>query len=119
MFHQDSPSRSSATCLLTGLSVPKANQSSRLASHSQCPLVYILYPLYFISSSCALLPLAGIKRQAECLCLKCDLATLGKIKHVPLRRVHLLTCLIRDVELTVDNNLHLVVRVLVHQRCAS
>ena len=69
-------------------------------------------------SSATLLPLPDEKSKPKVVRLKRNLRTLGKVKHIALSRVHFLARLVRDVEAAVDNDLHLVVRVLVDKRSA-
>lgn len=65
-----------------------------------------------------LLPLPTEEPKPKIVRLKRNLAPLGEIEHIAFGRVHLLASLVRDVEASVNNNLHLVVCVLVDKRSA-
>ena len=69
-------------------------------------------------SSSVLGPLTTEESQTPIDRLESDVGSLGEEKHVPLARLDRLTGLIRDFEIAVDDDLHLVVRVLVNQRLA-
>ncbi len=68
--------------------------------------------------STTLLPLANKEAQPVAIRTEGNLGPLGEIQHVSWRRMHLLACLILDVEFALDDDLHLVVGVRVHERRA-
>ena len=70
------------------------------------------------SSSSILGPLTTEETQTPIDRLESDVGSLGKEEHVPLGRLDRLTGLIRDLEIAVDDDFHLIVRVLVNQRLA-
>ena len=65
-----------------------------------------------------LFPLPRIKRQPIIIRLKRNRRPLRKIKHIPRRSMHLFARLIRNDKRALDNNLHLVIRVRIHERRA-
>lgn len=69
-----------------------------------------------ICSGSPLLPLPHIESQAVRFCRECYFAPFGEVQHVPCHCVHLLPCLVGDIEFALDDDLHLVVGVLVYQR---
>ena len=70
-------------------------------------------------SSTILLPLPTEEPQSPFLRFEQDLRSLGKEEHVPLDRLHRLARLVRDLEVTVDDDLTFIVRVRVFERSAG
>ena len=56
-----------------------------------------------------------IERQSISLRRKGDLRSLGEIKHIPRRGRHLLARLIGNLKLALQDNLHLIVGIGIHQ----
>lgn len=66
----------------------------------------------------SLFPLPNIESVAERLRCKGNFAPFGEIEHISLLCVHFLPRLVTDIELSVYDDLHLVVVVRVDKRCA-
>ena len=64
-----------------------------------------------------LLPLPTKEPQPSVHRLECDLAALRKEKHISLPSLDRLPTLIRDLKVSLHDNLHLIVRVLVFEGC--
>lgn len=75
-------------------------------------------PTLTLSLSSILPPLATIKPQPALLRLKRNDTPLGEEKHIPLARLDALPARVRDLEVAVDDDFHLVVGVGVDERGA-
>jgi len=65
-----------------------------------------------------LLPLSGVEGVAVVVSRERDLAALWEVEDISRYRVHLVARLVTDVEAALEDDLHLVIRVLVDQRRA-
>lgn len=62
----------------------------------------------------ALLPLASVETQSICIGLESDLTSLGKVKHISWHSMDFLARLIRNIKLSLNDDLHLVVGIFVN-----
>jgi len=66
---------------------------------------------------CAVLwTLTNVERQAKVLGRERDLAALGEVEHITLDGVHLVARLVGNIEVAVNDDLHLIVVVAVDER---
>lgn len=65
-----------------------------------------------------LLPLPNKETQTKVVRLEGNLTPLGEEEHIALFRLDFLARLVADIKVAVDDNLNLIVRVRVHERCS-
>jgi len=70
------------------------------------------------NSSSPFLPLPGIERKPIIVRLEGNIAASREVKHIALGRLDLVARLVADVEVAFQDDFHLVVVVLVHERSA-
>lgn len=65
-----------------------------------------------------LLPLPNKETQTKIVRLEGNLTPLGEEEHIAFFRLDFLARLVADIKVAVDDNLNLIVRVRVHERCS-